>query len=135
MDFGQDPPEGSEDRFSIGFSCMGEARPSRELRGIGIHHRLDRNRLVVAIAFAVIVNGLCRISLVSEKSPVDEPGLRRCAVKREAMAHAINRFLRARSNSSRTWLPVTLLIRADELCIGKYVAPHCSLDLRFCRAS
>jgi hypothetical protein len=56
-------------------------------------------------------------------------------VKREAMAHAINRFLPARSNSSRTWLPVTLLIRADELCIGKYVAPHCSLDLRFCRAS
>jgi hypothetical protein len=37
--------------------------------GIGIHHRLDRNRLVVAIAFAVIVNGPCRISLVSEKKP------------------------------------------------------------------
>src|SRR5215469_3885232 len=33
------------------------------------------------------------------------------------------------------WLPVTLLIRADELCIGQYVPPHCSLDLRFRRAS
>jgi putative ABC transport system substrate-binding protein len=31
-------------------------------------------------------------------------------------------------------LPVTLLIRADELRIGQYVAPHGSLDLRFCRA-
>jgi hypothetical protein len=32
-------------------------------------------------------------------------------------------------------LPVTLLIRADEFCIGQYVALHCSLDLRFCRVS
>ena len=31
-------------------------------------------------------------------------------------------------------LPVTLLIRADELCIGQYVALHCLLDLRFRRA-
>ena len=33
-----------------------------------------------------------------------------------------------------SWLPVTLLIRADELCTGQYVALHCSLDLRFRRA-
>jgi hypothetical protein len=33
------------------------------------------------------------------------------------------------------WLPVTLLICADELCIGQYVALHCSLDLRFRRVS
>ena len=33
------------------------------------------------------------------------------------------------------WLPVTLLIRADKLCIGQDVAPHCSLDLRFRRVS
>ena len=33
------------------------------------------------------------------------------------------------------WLPVTILICADELCIGEYMAPHCSLDLRFRRAS
>jgi len=31
-------------------------------------------------------------------------------------------------------LPVTLLIGADELCIGQYVAVHRSLDLRFRRA-
>jgi hypothetical protein len=30
-----------------------------------------------------------------------------------------------------SWLPVTLLIRADEFCIGQHVALHCSLDLRF----
>src|SRR5262249_44987328 len=30
-------------------------------------------------------------------------------------------------------LPVTLLKCADELCIGQYVALHCSLDLRFRR--
>jgi hypothetical protein len=33
------------------------------------------------------------------------------------------------------WLPVTLLIRADEFCIGQHVTLHCSLDLRFRRAS
>ena len=33
------------------------------------------------------------------------------------------------------WLPVTFLVRADELCIGQHVALHCSLDLRFRRAS
>jgi hypothetical protein len=33
------------------------------------------------------------------------------------------------------WLLVTLLIVANELCIGQHVAPHCSLDLRFRRAS
>src|SRR6266581_160139 len=33
------------------------------------------------------------------------------------------------------WLSVTLLIRADELCIGQYVALQCSLDLRFRCAS
>ena len=27
------------------------------------------------------------------------------------------------------WLTVTLLIRADELCIGQHVALHCSLNL------
>ena len=32
------------------------------------------------------------------------------------------------------WLPVTFLVRADELCIGQHVALHCSLDLRFRRA-
>src|SRR5262249_34877432 len=32
-------------------------------------------------------------------------------------------------------LPITLLIRAHQLCIGQHVALHCSLDLRFCRAS
>jgi hypothetical protein len=32
-------------------------------------------------------------------------------------------------------LAVTPLIRANKLCIGKYVTPHCSLDLRFRRAS
>jgi hypothetical protein len=32
-------------------------------------------------------------------------------------------------------LPVTLLIRADEFYIGQYVAPHCSLNLRFRRVS
>jgi hypothetical protein len=31
-------------------------------------------------------------------------------------------------------LPVALLIRADELCVGQHVALHCSLDLRFRRA-
>ena len=30
-------------------------------------------------------------------------------------------------------LPITLLIGADKLCIGQYVALHCSLDLRFGR--
>jgi hypothetical protein len=29
----------------------------------------------------------------------------------------------------RSMLPVTLLIRADEFCIGQHVALHCSLDL------
>ena len=43
-------------------------------------------------------------------------------------------FLAARIDAV-AWLPVTLLISADELCIGQYVAPHCLLDLRFCRAS
>ena len=33
------------------------------------------------------------------------------------------------------WLPVTFLVRADEPCIGQHVALHCSLDLRFRRAS
>ena len=33
------------------------------------------------------------------------------------------------------WLPVTLLIRANEFCIGQYVALHRPLDLRFRRAS
>jgi len=33
------------------------------------------------------------------------------------------------------WLPVTLLIRADKLCIGQDVTPHYSLDLRFRRVS
>ena len=33
------------------------------------------------------------------------------------------------------WLPVTFLVRADELCTGQHVALHCSLDLRFRRAS
>jgi hypothetical protein len=28
------------------------------------------------------------------------------------------------------WLPVTLLIRADEFCIGQDMALHCALDLR-----
>ena len=32
-------------------------------------------------------------------------------------------------------LPITLLIRANELRIGQHVALHCSLDLRFRRAS
>ena len=32
-------------------------------------------------------------------------------------------------------LPVTLLICADEFCIGQHVAIHGSLDLRFRRAS
>jgi hypothetical protein len=32
------------------------------------------------------------------------------------------------------WLTVALLIRADGLRTGQYVAPHCSLDLRFRRA-
>ena len=32
-------------------------------------------------------------------------------------------------------LPITLLVRADQFCIGQHVALHCSLDLRFCRAS
>src|SRR6516225_10828663 len=36
---------------------------------------------------------------------------------------------------SVTGLPITLLKRADELCIGQYVALHCSLDLRFRRVS
>ena len=35
----------------------------------------------------------------------------------------------------RSRLPVTLLIRADEFCIGQHVTLHCSLDLRFRRAS
>ncbi|HSS76676.1 MAG TPA: hypothetical protein VLV54_07995 [Thermoanaerobaculia bacterium] len=33
------------------------------------------------------------------------------------------------------WLPVTFLVRADELCIGQHVALNCSLDLQFRRAS
>jgi hypothetical protein len=37
-------------------------------------------------------------------------------------------------HSGVSLLSVTLLIRADELCISKYVAPHCSLDLQFRRA-
>ena len=36
----------------------------------------------------------------------------------------------------RVWrLPITLLIRADELRIGQHVALHSLLDLRFRRAS
>jgi hypothetical protein len=47
-----------------------------------------------------------------------------------ALAHRPRRLAR---RLGVPWLPVTLLIRADELCIGQYVPPHCSLDLRFRR--
>jgi hypothetical protein len=53
--------------------------------------------------------------------------------------HPINKVIDHRSSLARRlgvpWLAVTLLIRADELCISQYVPPHCSLDLRFRRAS
>ena len=35
---------------------------------------------------------------------------------------------------TRSRLPVTLLIRADEFCFSQHAAMHCSLDLRFRRA-
>src|SRR5215472_4571489 len=40
-------------------------------------------------------------------------------------------WLTLRGGTSVAWLPITLLKRADELCIGQYVTLHCSLDLRF----
>jgi hypothetical protein len=57
----------------------------------------------------------------------------------KAETSAIQRYVRlwplSRGKSVRAVrrLPVTLLICADELCIGEYVTLHCSLDLRFRR--
>ena len=48
--------------------------------------------------------------------------------------HARSRQGAAASQGVRR-LPVTLLIRADELCIGEHVALHRSLDLQFRRIS
>src|SRR6516162_1826258 len=44
-------------------------------------------------------------------------------------------WLTLRCGPSVTGLPITLLKRADELCIGQYVALHCSFYLRFRRVS
>lgn len=35
----------------------------------------------------------------------------------------------------RALLPVTFLVRADELCVGQHMALHRSLDLGLCPAS
>jgi hypothetical protein len=50
-----------------------------------------------------------------------------CAIKDQGLTSELQ------TKNGDPWLPVTLLIRADELCIGQYVAPHRSLDLRFRR--
>src|SRR5262249_36303784 len=62
----------------------------------------------------------------------ERPRNRRAADERDELAafHSMTS-----SASDVPWLPVTLLIRADKLCIGQDVAPHCSLDLRFRRVS
>ena len=53
-------------------------------------------------------------------------------VARTPLAVATFRGLPARRLD---WLPVTLLIRPDQFCIGQHVALHGSLDLRSRRTS
>ena len=65
--------------------------------------------------------------------------------KRRQLAESCNRDLGGEHHLRRNTLAVIMpafpgylspfLVRADELCIGQQVALHCSLDLRFRRAS
>jgi hypothetical protein len=62
-----------------------------------------------------------------------------CAIyatsRRNATTFSTRTFCDFTERPSVRRLPVTLLICADELRIGQYVALHCSLDLRFRRVS